>query len=330
MEAGPTLLLSPEELKAGYVLACQTKLLEDTVVEIPPGTREEISSIMDLDAQGFLALEKGRPSRFPFDPLVKKLFLPLLPPSLEDNLGDQERVFREIRRKIPRASLRAGLKVLRGPPQILRESRFQVTATVAKHGDTTELLQLELGDRAQESFGVAVDVGTSTVVAHLLHLSTGRTLDAEALYNSQRVLGEEVTRRIIAAEREGVERLQALVVEDINALISLMVARQGVKLADVVAVLCAGNTTMTHLLLGLPPGTIRKHPHVAAALRPPPIRAAEVGIRISPRGLLYTVPGIGGWVGGDITAGILAAGIHLVRRPVILVDIGTNGEIVLG
>lgn len=330
VEAGPTPLLSPEELKAGYVLACQTKLLEDTVVEIPPAAREETSAAVDLDAQGFLALEKEKSSPFSLNPLVQKLFLPLPPPSLEDNLGDQERVFREIRRKIPVNSIQAGLKVLRGLPQILRERGFQITATVAKRGGTTELLQLEPGDRAKESFGVAVDVGTSTVVAHLLHLPTGRTLDAEARYNSQRALGEEVTRRIIAAEREGVERLQALVVEDINALISLMVARQGVKLADVVAVLCAGNTTMTHLLLGLPPGTIRKHPYVAAALRPPPIRAAEVGIRINPRGLLYTVPGIGGWVGGDITAGILAAGVHLARQPVVLVDIGTNGEIVLG
>ncbi len=173
-------------------------------------------------------------------------------------------------------------------------------------------------------------MGTSTVVAHLLDLNSGKTLDAEARYNSQRTYGEEVTRRIIAAEREGTGRLQALVVEDINDLVSLMVDRQGIKLADVVAVLCAGNTAMVHFLLRLPPGALRRHPYVAAALAPPPVRAAEVGIRINPRGLLYALPGIGGWVGGDITAGILATGLHKSEGLVLLIDIGTNGAIVLG
>jgi len=328
VETEPTLLLSPDEIKAGYVLACQARVAGDVAVEIPKETRVERPT-PDLDAQEFLAPEALVPP-FRVDPLVQKLFLPLPPPSLEDNLGDQERVFREIQKQQNIPILQAGLKVLRALPGILRDANFRITVTLARRGGTVELLQAEKGDRTKEAYGVAVDVGTSTVVAHLLHLPSGRTLAAEAKYNSQRIFGAEVTRRILASEREGVEKLQALVVEDINDLISLMVERKGVKLADVVAVLCAGNTAMTHFLLGLPASALRKNPYVAAALRPPPVRAAEVGIRINPRGLLYTVPGIGGWVGGDITAGILASGLHRSEELILFVDIGTNGEVVLG
>ncbi|MGC9018916.1 MAG: ASKHA domain-containing protein [Candidatus Bipolaricaulaceae bacterium] len=327
VETSPTLLLSPEEVKAGYVLACQAKVQGDVVVEVPRESLLERPT-PDLDAREFLAPE-AQALFFRLDPLVQKIFLPLPLPSLEDNLGDQERVFREIRRVMDAPILQAGLKVLRALPETLRRANFQVTATLARRGGTVELLEVEEGNKSQEAYGVAVDVGTSTVVAHLLHLPSGRALEAEAKYNSQRVFGAEVTRRIIASEREGPEKLQALVVEDINDLISLMVERSGVRLADVVAVMCAGNTAMTHFLLGLPAGALRKNPYVAAALRPPPVRAAEVGIRINPRGLLYTMPGIGGWVGGDITAGILASGIHRAQEPVLFVDIGTNGEIVV-
>lgn len=330
VEAKPTLFLAPSDVRAGYALACQARVYTDAVVEVPVESRAERALVVDLEAQGFRAPEAEVPRPYSFSPLVRKLFLSLPPPTLEDNAGDQERVFRAIHRVTVAPILQAGLKVLQSMPALLRSARWQVTATLAQRGGTTELLQLEPGDRSREAFGVAVDVGTSTVVAHLLHLPTGKTLDAEARYNSQRGFGAEVTRRILAAERLGVEKLQALVVSDINDLVSLMVERQRVKLSDVLAVLCAGNTAMTHLLLGLPPGALRKHPYVAAALAPPPVRAAEVGIRINPRGLLYVVPGIGGWVGGDITAGLLASGVHRSDELILFVDIGTNGEVVLG
>lgn len=330
VKAEPTLHLSREEIKEGYVLACQARVMGDVVVEVPPESLAERAVAVDLDAQGFLAPEAEARAAFTLEPLVRKLFLRLPLPTLEDNVGDQERVFREVRKAIDAPILQAGLKVLQALPGVLRKSGWRVTVTVAQRGGTVELLQVEPRDRSGEAYGVAVDVGTSTVVAHLLDLNTGRTLDAEAKYNSQRAFGEEVTRRIIAVEREGVERLQSPLARDITDLVSLMVKRQGVRLADLIAVLCAGNTAMTHFLLGLPPGALRRHPYVATALSPPPVRAAEVGIRINPRGLLYVMPGIGGWVGGDITAGILATGIHKSKDLVLFIDIGTNGEIVLG
>ncbi|MFQ6116923.1 MAG: ASKHA domain-containing protein, partial [Candidatus Bipolaricaulia bacterium] len=333
VEANPTTLLAREEIQRGYALACQTKVLGDVEVLIPPESRAEGAQILiDEDAQRFRALYAVSEEQafFRRDPLVKKIYLELPPPTLQDNLGDQERLYREIRRYVPAPIIQMGLKVLQPLPRMLRRSGWKVTATVGRRGGTTEVIQVEPGNRAGRNFGVAVDVGTSTVVVHLVDLSTSQTIDAEACYNSQMPFGEEVTRRIIHAEREGPEELRQAVVGDINNLISALVSRNQVELNDVTALFCAGNTTMLHFLLGLDPSQIRKSPYIPAATIPPPVRAAEVGIKINPRGLLYTMPSIGSWVGGDITAGVLATGLYQAKQLTMLIDIGTNGEIVLG
>jgi len=333
VEAAPTTLLTRDEIQQGYVLACQTKVLGDVEVLIPPESRAEGAQILiDEDAQRFRALYAVSEEQafFRRDPLVKKLYLQLPPPTLQDNLADRERLYREIRRYVPAPIMQMGLKVLQSLPSILRKGNWKVTATLGRRGGTTEVIQVESGNRAGRNFGVAVDVGTSTVVAHLVDLSTSQTIDAEACYNSQLPFGEEVTRRIIYAEREGPEELREAVVSDINNLISALISRNRVELNDVTTLFCAGNTTMLHFLLGLDPSQIRKSPYIPAAGAPPPVRAAEVGIKINPRGLLYTMPSIGSWVGGDITAGILATGLYQAKQLTMLIDIGTNGEIVLG
>jgi len=333
IDAAPTSLLSREEIRKGYVLACQTKVLGEVEVEVPPESRAEGAQILiDVDAQRFRALHPAAEEAVSFRhaPLTQKLFLELPRPTLEDNLSDQARLFREIRRCRPAPIMQLGLKVLKTLPKILRESDWRVTATLGRRGGTLEVLQVEPGDTSSQNYGVAVDVGTSTVVAHLIDLNTAEVLDAEAVYNSQRVWGEEVTRRIVYAQKGGLDELQRAVVSDINNMISVLVERNHITLPQITAVLCAGNTTMTQLLLGLDPTSIRKSPYVAASTAPPPIRAVEVGIQINPRGLLYAVPGIGGWVGGDITAGILAVGLHRSEPIKMLIDIGTNGEIVIG
>jgi uncharacterized 2Fe-2S/4Fe-4S cluster protein (DUF4445 family) len=331
--AQPTSLLSREEIRQGYVLACQTKVLGNVEVEIPPESRAEAAQILiDVDAQRFRALYPvaGAIEVHPA-PLTRKLYLKLPHPSLDDSLSDQSRLFREIRRRCPAPIMQLGLKVLRALPKLLREADWKVSVTLGWRGGTLEVLQVEPGDALGRNLGVAVDVGTSTVVAHLLDLDTTERIDAEAVYNSQRAWGDEVTRRIIhAGTPGGLGELQSAVVRDINGLISAMVQRNNVALSNITAVMCAGNTTMTHLLLGLDPSAIRKTPYIPASAATPPIRAVEVGIQVNPRGLLYTIPSIGGWVGGDVTAGIHAVGLRRSETVQMLIDIGTNGEIAVG
>jgi len=333
VNTNPTTLLNRDEIRKGYALACQSTVQGNVEVEVPPESRiEERKILVDTDSQRFRAFYPAAKDKvfFKYDPLIQKIYLELPPPTLHDSLADQQRIYREIRRKKNITIMQTGLKVIRQIPQMVRTSKGKITATIGMRGGTTEVIQIEEGNTTKTNFAVAVDVGTSTVVAHLLNLNNSKTLDAEATYNSQRVYGEEVTRRIIYGELKGYDRLREAIVNDINNLITSLISKNRVELHHVMGILCAGNTTMMHLLLGLDPSHIRREPYVAASTLPPPIRAAEVGIKINPRGLLYCLPSIGAWVGADITAGILATGINQADSITMLIDIGTNGEVVLG
>ncbi len=223
-----------------------------------------------------------------------------------------------------------GLKIIKTLPDILRKNEFLVTATVGLRRDVAEIMNVEGGNTEDKNFMIIVDVGTTTVVAHLVDANTLKTLDAKACFNSLGIYGREVTRRMISAEKRGSEELQKLLIKDINQLTTDLADNNEVNLKDITAVICAGNTAMGHFLLGLPTMNIRRYPYVATTVDPPPLRAAEVGIEINHRGLLYSLPGISAWVGSDITAGILATEIHEKDKLSLLVDIGTNGEIIVG
>jgi uncharacterized 2Fe-2S/4Fe-4S cluster protein (DUF4445 family) len=326
-----TMLLTREEIQKGYVLACQSFVESDAWIEIPAETLAGERVEVDQDAQRFRALHPGI-TRRPFSraPLVSKVFLQLAEPTLENNTADCQRVEEALARATGIASMQMGLRVMRQVPQVLRDHNFAVTALVGRREDVAEIIDIEGGDTSDHNYIIAVDVGTSTVVAHLIKVNEMSTVDAEACFNSQAVYGREVTARIMATEKRGTQALQDLVVGDINRLITNLAARNEVAPRDITAVVCAGNAAMVHFLLGMPSRNMRRKPYIAADVEPPPLRAAEIGLRINPRGLLYCVPGISSWVGGDITAGILATGLYEREEIAMLIDVGTNGEIVLG
>ena len=324
-------LLTRDEIRQGFVLACQTYVESDLVVEIPEKTRAREKITIDKDAQRFRADHPAIPPReFNKNPLVTKVFLPLDPPTLQNNLSDCQRLQAQVEKTTGISSMQTGLKIIQRLPAILRQNNFAVTATIGRRRDIAEVMAIEGGDTSDRNFIAVVDGGTTTIVAHLVNAVTGDTLGTQACFNSQATYGREVTARMIAAERSGPERLQELLVQDINRLVASLAETNNINLGDITAIVCAGNTAMTHFLLGLPTRNIRREPFVDVTKEPPPFRAAEVGIRIHPRGLLFTVPGIGGWVGGDITAGILATGLDRTDELTMFIDVGTNGEIVLG
>lgn len=326
-----TVLLSREEIKQGVVLACQTYVAGDVLVEIPEETRAGEKVEVDEQARRFRAVRPGiTRKQFKKSPLVSKVFLKLEQPTLDNNLADCQRVQRMVEKVTGISSMQTGLKVLRRLPKILRDNDFQVTATVGRRRDIAEIMDIEGGDTSGRNCMVIVDVGTSTIVAHLVDVVEMTTVDAQACFNSQSVYGREVTARMIMAEKKGVKQLQELLVKDINRLISILAGNTGVNLKDITAAVCSGNTTMIHFLLGLPTRNIRRNPYIATSVEPAPFRAAEVGIKINPRGLLFSVPGISSWVGGDLTAGILATGLHERDETTMLIDVGTNGEIIVG
>lgn len=328
---GTSLLLTNEEVQRGVVLACQSFVESDLRVDIPAGTLASDRVVVDEDAQRFRALQPGiRRKVFARSPLVQRVFLQLPSPTLDNHFADAERLQEMVTRQTGIRTMQMGLQVLRRLPAVLRENNFAVTATIGVRHNTAEVMDVEGGNESARNYAAVADVGTTTVVVHLVDLNDMSTLDAQACFNSQSIYGREVTARIVTAEKKGVTALQELVVGDVNRLISTLVTRNSIHLKDVNTIVCAGNTTMIHLLLGLPVRNIRRNPYIATSVAPPAIRAVQVGLRINPRGLVHCVPGISSWVGGDLTAGILATGLHERDEVAMLIDVGTNGEIVLG
>jgi uncharacterized 2Fe-2S/4Fe-4S cluster protein (DUF4445 family) len=332
----PTTHISKAEAEEGYVLACGTKIMGNLEVLIPEESRLDKSQILASDYpqfSGSLAAVSSGVEQFPRNPLIRKIYLELSPPGIDDSMADYERVCQDIMVKtgISLEKLTTNFVVLKHLPAILRKSNWKVTATLGYRGSSFEILEVRGGDVSTNNYGVAVDVGTTTVVAHLLNLSHAETLDIEATYNSQIKYGDDYIQRIMYAEQnDAMEILQESLAEDINHLISTLVKRNKISIHDISAVVCAGNTVMTHFLLGLDPTNIRKEPYLPSASFIPPLRAHEIDIKINNQGLLYTLPCVGAYVGGDITSGVLAIRMDKAEVLSLLIDIGTNGEIVLG
>ncbi len=331
VNAEPNMFLTRKEIQQGIALACQTYIEGDCTIEIPPESRiKGIPNLEGQDALRFGPIAKWE-DKYPVEPLVHKIYLELDPPSENNTISDQEKLYSKIRlnRTIP--VMQAGLTILQQLPSLLRENNWKITVTSALRGGTEEIVRIDPGDTSEKNYGVAIDLGTTTIVAHLINLNTAETIGSQAKYNSQIKYGEDVISRIMYANtEEKLNELNALAVNDINDLIAGLILESKVRLKDINYIMFAGNTTMTHLLYGIDVSNIRKEPYIPVVLNMPVIRAAEIGIKINARGLLSAVPSVASYVGGDILAGILFCGMHESNDLSLLIDMGTNGEMVLG
>jgi uncharacterized 2Fe-2S/4Fe-4S cluster protein (DUF4445 family) len=332
-QSRPTSLLTPDETRQNIVLACQTKVLSDLTITVPRSHTLETSQIlMDTDAHRFSELT-GEPEAgvFEFDPLVQKICIEMSAPTVHDHTADHERLYVAIREQIDAPIMQTGFRILQNLSRVLIEEDYKVAVTVGRRGGTTEVIEVEPTKRGKTNFAVAVDLGTTTVVAHLINLTNGTTIDTEATYNSQINFGEDYIRRIIYAEENNAfDEMQNRIVNDVNSLVATLAARRKIDLQDITTIICAGNTAMVHFLLNLDPTRIRREPYTALASFVPPIRAAEAGIQINKRGLLYCLPSVAAYVGSDIVAGVLTTRIYTKKGISLFIDIGTNGEVVLG
>jgi len=341
--AHPSGRISLEERKKGFYLACLTTVQSDLEIEIPPESRLDLEKLtlqeIDLRLKGLYSESEEIESAesilgeeiFVHSPLATKLYLELPKPNLEDKISDLERLYRQIRRIQDIPIMQTGLANIRRLGDLLRSSDWKVTVNLGKRNGTTEIVLIEPGDTSQKNFGLCFDIGTTTISGQLVDLNTKKVLGTKATYNKQASFGSDVITRIIyAQEEDGLEKLHHAVIDSMNQMIHELIQEHNIDLNDVNCVLCAGNTTMVHLLLRVEPTYIRREPYVPTANFVPTIRAAEAGIKINPRGLLSCVPGVSSYVGGDTAAGVLSCGLDEEEALSILIDIGTNGEIVLG
>lgn len=304
--------LSPSEQEKGFRLACTAKIEGDCSI-----TLEEEASMVQIQ-EGGVELDVD------LAPLVRKSPLYLEKPSLEDQTDD----FARIKDGLGEKYLSANLALLQDLPERVREKDYQLTAVYVKD----ELIEVEPGDTSDTNYGVAIDIGTTTVVAYLIDLTTGNRVGVSSGLNAQKRFGQDVISRIqhTIEKEEGLKECQTAIIDQLDGMIDEVCKASKVDKRNVYSLTVAGNTTMMHLAAGLSPKYIATVPFIPAAKEILRVSASELGLHLGGGTQVFLLPSISGYIGADIVAGVLASKLHKEEATALLIDIGTNGEIVLG
>lgn len=320
--------LSPSELNDGWRLSCRAVLHSDCVVDVPRLMGNPKAALLGYGHHVIL------------NPNVAKIYLELSEPNLEDQVSDLARIHAALDQE--GYDVRSNITLWRSLPNILRGSAFQVTAVIV--GD--ELIALEPGDTREKNYGIAVDIGTTSVVCAIVNLNTGAVEAVKSDLNRQAPFGADVISRVshTMMEKDGLIVLQARIIETLNSLLEQLTAQSGIGRENIYEAVIVGNATMLHLLLGIDPEPISVAPFIPTITQPVTFRAADLtphpsplqgegqGVRLHPEARVSTLPHLGAYVGADIVAGILATDLTRNKdgKLRLLIDVGTNGEIVLG
>jgi len=323
--------LTVEEVDRGYALACLTRIKSDLTVEIPPESRMQAKHKIATGAKMDELINLMKSAGGCLESRIIRVYLDLNPPTIDDNISDYERLRRALDEKGFDAShLHMSYMMLSKLPHVLREGDWKVTVSVFNVTAVLEVLDIFPGDATRTRYGAAVDIGTTTVVVYLVDMTNGHIIGTASSYNSQVKCGDDVITRIVySTERNGLSELQELAVGNVNSMLSELAEKNNIP-RGIDYIVIAGNTTMMHLFYGVDPQFIREEPYIPAATFFPIIRGKSVGFQFDPQSIIYSIPNVASYVGGDITAGVLVSQIHKQDAVSLFIDIGTNGEIVLG
>jgi len=321
-------VLSEEEIKKGFRLACQTKLFKDTIIEIPSEIRLNFKRIFSSNLKGDINRIKNNLS---LGTNLKKVFLDLGKPSLDDQRPDWERIKDGLSSKkienIP--NLKVAVEILKKIPDVIRKSDFKITVTLQNN----EIIDIEKGDTTKNSYGIAFDIGTTTVAGYLVNLKTGEELSAVAKTNPQVIHGDDVISRIgfTQKQKENLEILQREIINTLNEIIKETTQRAKINRSNIYETVIVGNTCMHHLFLGLNPSNIAPSPYIPVIKESLSLKARDIPeLALKPSVNVYMLPNISAFVGADIVAGILSTSMWREDKIILFVDLGTNGEMVLG
>lgn len=264
-------------------------------------------------------------------PWINVISPKISPPSLKDNTADVDRLIKGIKKGLQTDRISVDFSLAKNLPQTLRKCNYNVDATVFEDQNGWHLIDIFSAHKENRVHGMAVDLGSSTVVARLVDLPSQEIRDEISFHNPQVQIGIDILTRIhFAAQEGGLEELQTLLVERLNSEIHRLVKKHNINTSSIVAISVAGNTTMTHLFLGLDPYWLCREPYIPVINKPDQIRSKDLGLEINPEAPVLVFPNVGSYFGGDLIAGILASGIMNHHAPSILVDVGTNAEVVVG
>jgi len=306
-------VFNEDQLQNGWRLACQTPIDNESVVYIPESSR--------LVSQHKIVIESQIEEPAEILPSVRKLYVELPEPTMEDNSADLLRLEKAI------GIFKADLNQLCNLPKLLRQYNYKGTAVLTDH----QLIDFEAGDTTNQCFGAAFDIGTTTIVGSLINLCDGSELAITSQMNPQVSFGDDVLSRIQHSSScpDCLNELHNSIKAAVAEMIDNLCQQADINREHIYEVAFAGNTTMEHLLCGIDPTPLGAVPFVPAHARGLILNAKELGIPINHRGKAYIFPLIGGFVGGDTVAGVLATNLSGQQGPVLMIDIGTNGEIVL-
>ncbi len=332
--------VSDDEWADGIRLACRSHVLSDIEVFIPETSRMGDASVLERELRGE---RKGRlltPAEleslvtgWTLDPVVKKLCMQMTPPSEGDNLNDLARFKKALKDNFGLTNTSVDSIWIRNMPHVLRDQDWLVTATVVDTSYGYKVIELESGSHCNRDFSVVLDIGTTTVWGQLLDLNEGTTVAQASRYNKQISYGDDVITRIVFSQKkDGRETLQQAIVDTINEIVDELVEKGGIQREEITHMVAAGNTTMTCMLVGIDPKYLRMAPYVPPADFIPPVRAVNLGkgIKVGRHVHVHTFPSVASYVGGDIVSGILGSGIFDTEQITLYIDIGTNGEVVIG
>lgn len=323
-------LLKDKGWEIGQVrLSCQCKVLGDILINVPEESRGNKQIVR----------KSARERAIEIKPSVRKYYVSMTPPNLERPIADWERLAKGletamglVRRgeeNLPRwFDLTIDYQCLRTLSSTLREAKWNVTVSVWQD---QEVIEVQPG-YVEESYGAAVDIGSTTVALYLCNLRTGEILSAESEMNPQIVYGEDVMSRIQYAieNKDGLEKLHKAIIATLNKLLKQAATTAQIKTEEILEMVLVGNSTMHHFLLNLHPKDLGLAPFVPAIHKSVDVKARELGLQINSSGNIHVLPTIASFVGADTSAMILAEEPHKQDENWLLIDVGTNAELVLG
>lgn len=326
--------LSNEDLESGYRLACQTKINDkyiDMLQELkPPHFRIFLPS--ELLFEDFNILTFGIRKKTILNPAIKKFFLDIKKPTLDEPIPDFERVIAELIAKdntIKEDQIEIDFNLINKLPNILRENNHKITLTL---WNDNEIIECEPSDTTENNYGIAFDIGTTTIVGYLVNLDNGKVYSLASKLNSQTAYGEDVITRLsfIKNDQKGLQKLNLAVLNDLNNIISKVCEKSKIKSSQIYEATIVGNSVMHHIFLNLDPINIGLSPYIPVIQKGMNVKARTLNLKISKNGYVYTVPIIAGFVGADTVGVILSSNINSQKDLTLAIDIGTNGEIILG
>jgi uncharacterized 2Fe-2S/4Fe-4S cluster protein (DUF4445 family) len=328
-------LLDLNDLEFGWRLACQTKLDTDKISLIekiqPPQFRIFLPN--ELLLEDFKILTSGINKDIHLNPTIKKYFLNVQKPSLNKPIPDFERIVAELiavdNSLKNKTNFNIEHNLLDKLPKILRENDHQITVTLR---DSNTIIACEAGNTVEANYGVAFDIGTTTIVGYLINLNNGKIYSLNSCLNSQTAYGEDLITRLtfIKEKKKNLELLNSVVLNDLNGILQKISDEASLSPSQIYEATIVGNSVMHHIFLGVDPINIGLSPFIPVIQRGLNIKAKTLGVNINTNGNVYLSPIISGFVGADTIGVILSSKIYNEKKLTLAIDIGTNGEIIIG